>query len=156
MKYFGDDKQLNNHFIERATTPGTNVRALATELKKEKSRSTKAEIFRWKIWKSRLIVNRKRKKEVCQQFFINHSTSTKAVFTISSVKRESGVQWHVQHKKITSKNSSLKSKRDKFQAVESHYCSKNTKKLYLEQILNVTRMYRMYTAETEAQLLSIL
>lgn len=95
---------------------------------------------------------------VCQQFFVNTLDVNKGrvyYFFNQSNKRTTVTPGPAKHGKHAKKKLSEPQKQsvrehiNKFPAVESHYCRKSTNKKYLEQGLNVSRMYRLYCNETE-------
>lgn len=95
---------------------------------------------------------------VCQQFFINTLDINKGrvyYFFRQGKKRSTitpGPATHGKHAKKKLSEELKQGVRDhinRFPAVDSHYCRQGTKKLYLDQGLNLSRMYRMYATETE-------
>lgn len=94
---------------------------------------------------------------VCQQFFINTLNVNKGriYYYFGKNSRKStitpGKYLHGAHPKKVISNVKKQEVRDhinRFPVVESHYCRKNSSKLYLYQGLNLATMYRLFVEET--------
>ena len=94
------------------------------------------------------------KVKVCKTFFLNTlGISDKMVTTVHKKLNNIGVCMDDQRGKSDNSRHNQTTETEKkyvqqhinsFETVESHYCRRNSKKVYLPQGLNITKMYRLY------------
>lgn len=93
------------------------------------------------------------KHRVCQKFFCNtFDISTSIINFCSKNRGHAGSYVGADNRKgkIPANKTSLEDTKfvkehiDQYPRIESHYCRKDSKKIYLDSDLNLSRMYKMY------------
>ena len=106
-------------------------------------------------YKYHLIDGSNNKIQVCRDFFCKtFAVSKKKVYTAMALKIHGvfrGSDMRGKHEPVNKTPADtlqfVRSHIESFPKVESHYCRKNSCKEYLDQSLNITKMYQLYTQE---------